>query len=546
MIHYLERLQKQMAANWNGLALCDYNGDSFTFGDTAREIAKLHILFSSLGLKKGDRIAICARNQARWGVSFLAANTYEAVVVPLLADFTPDSIHNLINHSGSVLLFTDEAILRKLDRKAMPGLRVAVSMSTFEPLWLDGPENDVFAGLDDAFFTMYPNGFGINDVNYPTDNGKDLAVINYTSGSTGDPKGVMLRYECFSANTEYGQNMQPSYPTDNLLSVLPMAHIFGMSFDMIYPLCGGTTVYFLGKAPAPSLLMKALADIKPYHLCAVPMVYEKIYTGKIKPMLEKPAMKVLTRIPGIRALIYRKIRSGIDATFGGKMQEYIMGGAAMNPEVEDFFRKIGLHFTVGYGMTEAAPLLAYSTWDTFKLRSCGRAMDFVTLRIDSEDPENVPGEIQAKGVSLFSGYYRNEEATREAFTEDGWFNTGDLGVMDKEGNVFIRGRRKNLLLSSNGQNIYPEEVEPIVNSQPYVQECVVVQRGDKLVALVYLNPDEVEKGGFGPEMKDKLRTVIMNNSNSRLPKYSQIAKVEYVDEPFIKTPKMSIKRYLYK
>lgn len=546
MIHYLERLQKQMAANWDGLALCDYHGDSFTFGQTATEMARLQVLFSSLGIEKGDRIAICARNQARWGVAFLAINTYEAVVVPILADFTPDSIQNLVNHSGSVILFTDKDIAARLDRSAMPGLRMMMNVSDFKIIWADSRDMFAYLDWDNAFFTMYPNGYSISDVNFPTDNDKDLAVINYTSGSTGDPKGVMLRYECFSANTEYGHRQEPSYPTDNLLSVLPMAHIFGMSFEMIYPLCGGTTVYFLGKAPAPSILMQALKEIKPYHFTAVPMVYEKIYTRTIKPKLETPAMKVLTRIPGIRRVIYNKVRASLDESFGGNIQVYIMGGAAMNPEVEDFFRKIRLHFTVGYGMTEAAPLLAYAKWNTFALRSCGRAMDFVKVRVDSCDPENVVGEIQAKGINLFSGYYNNEEATREAFTEDGWFRTGDLGTIDRKGNIYLKGRCKNLLLSSNGQNIYPEEIEPLVCEQPYVQECVVVQRGEKLVALTYLDQDSVRKDGLTGEDLADLSERIMQNVNAKLPKYSCLSKVSFVDEPFVKTPKMSIKRYLYK
>jgi len=546
MIHYLERLQKQMAANWDGLALCDYHGDSFTFGQTATEMARLQVLFSSLGIEKGDRIAICARNQARWGVAFLAINTYEAVVVPILADFTPDSIQNLVNHSGSVILFTDKDIAARLDRSAMPGLRMMMNVSDFKIIWADSRDMFAYLDWDNAFFTMYPNGYSISDVNFPTDNDKDLAVINYTSGSTGDPKGVMLRYECFSANTEYGHRQEPSYPTDNLLSVLPMAHIFGMSFEMIYPLCGGTTVYFLGKAPAPSILMQALKEIKPYHFTAVPMVYEKIYTRTIKPKLETPAMKVLTRIPGIRRVIYNKVRASLDESFGGNIQVYIMGGAAMNPEVEDFFRKIRLHFTVGYGMTEAAPLLAYAKWNTFALRSCGRAMDFVKVRVDSCDPENVVGEIQAKGINLFSGYYNNEEATREAFTEDGWFRTGDLGTIDRKGNIYLKGRCKNLLLSSNGQNIYPEEIEPLVCEQPYVQECVVVQRGEKLVALTFLDQDSVRKDGLTGEDLADLSERIMQNVNAKLPKYSCLSKVSFVDEPFVKTPKMSIKRYLYK
>lgn len=542
MQHFLSRLQGQMASNWNQPALCDYQGDKFTFGDLAKHVARFHVLFHKLGLKKGDKVAICGKNQARWGISFFASITYETVAVPILDNFHIDNISNIINLSESLVVIVDPEIWKKLENIPLPMVKQVISMRDFTPLKCSEEDKTVFENLDNLFQEAYPQGFTSADVNYPTDNDKDLCIINYTSGSTGSPKGVMLRYECISANTEFGQDHIPSSVGDNVLSVLPMAHMFGMAFEMIYPLCGGSTINFLGKLPSPSLLMKALADVRPYIFIAVPMVYEKIYQSKLKPIMNRPLMKVLTAIPGVRQIIYNKVRKGLDDVFGGNVRDYIMGGAALNPDAEDFFHRIGWHFTVGYGMTEAAPLLAYVKWDKFVLRSCGKAMDFMELRIDSSDPEHVAGEIQARGINLFSGYYKNEEATKASFTEDGWFHTGDLGVIDSKGNVFIRGRLKSLLLSSNGQNIYPEEIECVLNSMEYVLESLVVMRNDKLVALMDLDKDAIAKSGLSVEaVTKKLR----KEANQKLDNYSQLSEIQVMTEPFEKTPKMSIKRFLY-
>ena len=542
MIHYFTRLQKQMKENWNGLALCDYRGEKFTFGRTAETIARFHILFEQLGIAKGEKIAICGKNQARWAVTFLAANTYEAVVVPILANFHPDNICNILNSSEAVLLFADDDIWANLDENVLKGVKTVISLKDFSPIYCSQEASEIFKNLDEAFNEKYPGGFSASDINYPTDNHQNIAVINYTSGSTGNPKGVMLRYESFSANTEFGQTLEPSTKDDNLLSILPLAHMFGMSFDMIYPLCGGTTIYFLGRTPSSSLLMKALSEIKPFHFTAVPMVYEKMYHNVIRPILNKPAIRVMMSMPGLSKLVYKNVRRAMDDAFGGKMQCYIMGGAAVNPDVEKFFRKIGLHFTVGYGMTEAGPLLAYEKWDKFALQSCGKAMAFVKLRIDSYDPRNVPGEIQAKGVNLFVGYYKNEEATKAAFTEDGWFRTGDLGIIDKKGNVFIKGRIKNMLLSSNGENIYPEEMESIINNVEFVKESLVVMRNRKLVALIDIDNDAIKKLNI---TEKAALAKIKKEANLKLDKQCQLSDVQIIKEPFEKTPKMSIKRYLY-
>ncbi len=543
MTHYFERLQSQITAHWDKNALCDYGGECYTFGNLATQIAKMHLLFKALGIKKGDRIAICAKNQARWGITFLSINTYEAVVVPLLADFHPDNISSIVDHSESVALFADPEIWNKLDLSRMPQLKYAISVNDFSLLWGRDEDRSAFDSLEERFIQAYPNGFTAEDLHLPTGNDKDLAVINYTSGSTGDPKGVMLRYECFSANVEYSHKRIPSYPEDNLLSILPLAHMFGMVIELIYPLCGGSTVYFLGKAPSPTLLLKAMRDVRPYLVIAVPMVFEKIYRSKLKPMMEKKSVRFLMSVPGFRHIIYNRMRKGLDDAFGGRVRMYIMGGAAVNADVEAFLHKIGFHFTVGYGMTEAAPLLTYEDWDKFVLRSCGKAIDCVQLRIDSEDPRRIDGEIQAKGVNIMSGYFKNEKATKAAFTADGWFNTGDLGIIDSKGNVFIKGRSKSMLLSSNGQNIYPEEIESVINSQPCVIESLVVQRDFKLIALVYFDKDALKKE---KRVLEALKDEIIQATNARMPKYSQLCGIEVVEDPFQKTPKASIKRFLYR
>ncbi|WP_300877884.1 AMP-binding protein [uncultured Bacteroides sp.] len=544
MKHYLKRLEDAVKANWDRQALCNYRGEQFTFAEMAGHIARLHILFENAGLKKGMKVALCAKNSARWGIAFFAVNTYEAVVVPILADFHPDSINTLVDHSESLVLFTDADMWKKLDRSKMPNIKAVMAVGDFSLLYA---ANDniaaAAAGLDDLFAARYPDGFTPDKVSYPDGNDKELAIINYTSGTTSAPKGVMLRYECLSANVEFGQNWLPSYPEDKIVSMLPMAHMYGMMFELIYPLCGGSSVYYLGKTPTPALLLGAMAEVRPYLVITVPLVMEKIFKSKVQPVLNKPVMKVLTSIPGINRIIFNKIRKTLIDAFGGKVRSIIMGGAALNPDVEKWFRKFRLPFTVGYGMTEAAPLLAYAPWQSFEPRSCGRAVDSAEVRIDSEDPQNVAGEIQARGISIMSGYFKNEEASRAAFTDDGWMNTGDLGVIDADGNIFIRGRSKNMILSANGQNIYPEEIEAVVNSRPYVVESVVLDRGAKLVALVYFDTEKAKADGIDLAA---YAGSIVGDVNKSMPSYSKLAKVEIMDQPFEKTPKMSIKRFMYK
>ena len=542
--HYFSRFEEAVKNNWERLALANFRGESFTFGELATQIAKFHVFFDAIGLKKGDKIALCAKNSARWGVTFFAANTYEAVLVPILADFHPESVNSLVDHSESKVLLTDSDIWNKLDISKMPAIKAVISSSDFSLLYAaDDSIQAANDNLQKLFDEKYPSGFSAADVTYPTDNDKDLAIINYTSGTTSAPKGVMLRYECVSENVAFGQKRLPSYPGDQIVSMLPMAHMYGMMFELIYPLCGGSSIYYLGKTPTPALLLGAMAEVKPYLVITVPLVMEKIFKSKVAPVVNKPVMKALCSIPGLNQVIFKKIRTQLMNAFGGNVREIVMGGAALNPDVEKWFKKFKLPFTVGYGMTEAAPLLAYEDWWEFASKSCGKPVDSVEVRIDSSDPIKQVGEIQAKGVSLMSGYYKNDDATKAAFTEDGWMRTGDLGVMDAAGNIFIRGRSKNMILSANGQNIYPEEIEAVVNNQPYVIESVVVDRGASLVALVYVDSDKLAADSIDIEEQMNALKAEVNKS---MPSYSKISKVEVMDAPFEKTPKMSIKRFMYK
>lgn len=547
MEHYFARLQNAIRLYWDKPAVCNYRGETFSYGQLATQIERFHIFFEACGLKKGDRIAICAKNTARMAVSFLSVNTYETVVVPILSDFTPESVNHLVDHSESQMLFTDSDIWAKLDKSKMPLVKAVVSVNDFTLLYADNDEvKKAYAAISETFASRYPMGFTGENVTYNTDNWDDLDLINYTSGTTSAPKGVMLTYKALSATIDFGQRYIPSSDKFRMVSMLPMAHMYGLVYEFLYPLCNGTSITFLGKTPSPSLLLSAMHDVRPYLLITVPLVMEKVFKSAIKPVLDKPVMKVLTRIPGINSLIFKKIREKLLSALGGNLQMIIMGGAPLNPEVEKWFKRIGLPYTVGYGMTEAAPLLAYEACTSYVPGSCGRSVDCAIVRIDSEDPQHVVGEIQAKGDNVCIGYYKNPEATAAAFTEDGFLKTGDLGIIDANGNIFIRGRSKSMILSANGQNIYPEEVEAVVNNQDYVVESVVVDRAGKLVALVYLDEDAMKKAGLDEETVADLHETIRINANKALPSYSQLQKVEVVDKPFEKTPKMSIKRFMYK
>ena len=542
-MHYLSKLENTIKNNWNLPALMNFRGDGFTYGELATQIAKFHTFFEKIGIKKGDRIALCAKNSARWGVSFISVNTYEAVVVPILADFHPDNVNSLVDHSESIVLFTDTDIWNKLDIKQMPKIKAVLSSSDFSLLYaVDGEIEKAAKEIDSIFAAKFPEGYSASDVKFPINNDKDLAIINYTSGTTSTPKGVMLRYECITENVNFALIKLPCEPKDQIVSMLPMAHMYGMMFELIYPLCGGVTIYYLGKTPTPALLLGAMAEVKPYLIITVPLVMEKIFKSKVAPVINKPAMKIFCHIPLINKLIFKKINKTLMAAFGGNVRVIVMGGAGLNPDVEKWFKRFKLPFTVGYGMTEAAPLLAYEDWRQFARKSCGKAITSIDIRIDSEDPYKKVGEIQAKGTNIMSGYYKNDEATAAAFTADGWMHTGDLGLIDKKGNIYIKGRSKNMILSANGQNIYPEEIEGVINNQPYVIESVVVSRGVKLVALVYADSEKL--AGDNINIDDFMKNTMVE-VNKLMPAYSKITLVEIMDKPFEKTPKMSIKRFLY-
>ena len=538
MKHYLKNLEDTVRQHWTQNALCDYNGDTFSYANLATNIEQFSTFLEAAGIGKGEKIAICARNCARWAMAFWCINVNGRVAVPLLADFHPDTVANLTNHSDSVLLFVDDDIWAKMDPEVMPHLKAAINVKDGSLLWhQDKAVADAWENRKKAFARQYPHGMYPEQVSYPDDNFDDVAIINYTSGTTGNPKGVMLTYGAISDTDDFANSHFPNRPGETVVSMLPLAHMYGLAIEFIHPNVDGVTVYFLGKTPSPTTLLKAMRDIKPYMVVTVPLVMEKIYANAIKPSLEKAKMALA--IPGVNLLVYRTARKKIIESFGGGVRCFIMGGAALNPEAERCFKKIGLPYTVGYGMTEACPLLGYEWWTKFVPGSCGKPVH--EIRIDSEDPKHIPGEIQARGRNLTIGYYKNPEATEAAFTQDGWFRTGDLGVMDDKGNIFIRGRIKSMILNSSGQNIYPEEVEAVVANCQFVEECLVVDRDGKITALVYPeNPEELDE-----QTRASIPNLIRNEANKSLPAYSKIAKVELMDIPFEKTPKKTIKRFLY-
>ena len=539
MKHYLTKLEETIREHWTQKALCDYNGDSFTYAQLAINVERFRIFFEAVGINKGDMIALCARNCARWAMTFWGINVNGCVAVPLLSDFHPSTVSILTHHSDSVLLFIDDDIWAKMDPEEMPQLKAAINVKDGHMLWhRDEAVAEAWNNRKNAFKQLHPDGIFPEQVSYAADNMDDLAIINYTSGTTGNPKGVMLTYGAMSDTDDFANSHFPNHPGETVVSMLPLAHMYGLAIEFIHPNVDGVTVFFLGKTPSPTTLLKAMQDIKPYMVVTVPLVMEKIYANAIKPALEKA--KSLLAIPGLNQIVYRKARKKVIEAFGGAVRCFIMGGAALNPEAERCFPKIHLPDTVGYGMTEACPLLGYEWWTKFVPGSCGKPVH--DLRIDSEDPHNIPGEIQAKGRNLTIGYYKNPETTEAAFTEDGWFRTGDLGVIDEKGNIFIRGRIKSMILNSSGQNIYPEEVEFVLNNCQYVEECLVVDRDGKIVALVYSElPEDMDD-----EAKAAVPGQIRDEANKSLPAYSKIAKVEMVKEPFEKTPKRTIKRFLYR
>ena len=546
--HYLSYLQNTVTNKWSDLAMKDLDGTTqYTYGEMATQIARLHTTFRLLGINEGDKIALCGRNCSNWGVTFLAIETYKAVAVSILPDFTGEGVENLVNHSEAKLLYTGPNVLKKINAKNMPALSAIVLMDDFSLQFAQNDEVEkAYAGVDAAFAEAYPKGYSKTDVNYPTDNIEELALLNYTSGSTGNPKGVMISHKNLSGNIDFAVKTIPHTAGDKVLSMLPVAHMFGLMFEFLYQVCDGAEVYFLTKAPTPSVLMKAFAQVHPFMILTVPLVIEKIIKGKVLPIINKPVMKVLWKTPGIKRILHKKVSNTLLAAFGGQLRFLIIGGAALNEEVETCMHDMHFPYCVGYGMTECAPLVTYEDWDKYVYRSCGKGIVGMEMRIDSEDPAHKEGELQLRGVNVMMGYYKNPEASKEAFTEDGWMRTGDLGIIDKEGNLFLRGRSKNMLLSPNGQNIYPEEIEDKLNSLPLVTESVVVDREHKLVALVYSDPSLAKAEVLQGRTVEQVMKENVAKLNKMLPNYSQVTAIELVEKEFEKTPKRSIKRFMYK
>lgn len=539
--------QESFKKNWDRPAISNYQGITLHYRDVARRIEKMHIMFEECGLQKGDKVALCSRNQANWAVAFLSALTYGAVPVPLLHEFKSSNIHHLVNHSEAKILFVDDVIWEGLTETEMPDLHAIIQVNTFKLLYARD-ERIVSARehLNELFGRKYPNVFTSDDLDYYEDSADELAVINYTSGTSGFSKGVMVPYRALRSNIEFARKVLPGLDsTKSVVSMLPSAHMYGLMFELLYELTVGAHVHFLSRVPSPKIIMQALAEVKPYIIVAVPLVIEKIYKTKVKPILEKEGIKVLMKLPILNQVLMNKIRTELVNAFGGEFYEVIIGGAAFNKEVEAFFKKMNFPFTVGYGMTECAPIITYDDWKEEKLYSCGKAAPNMQVRICSSNPAEIPGEIQIKGDNVFLGYFKNEEATAEVLTEDGWFRTGDMGILDSEGSLFIKGRTKCMILGPSGQNIYPEEVETVINSQPYVVDSLVVEDNGGLTALIYPDFQQGARDGMKQEDFVKYMEGTLTELNKELPNYAKLKKIEVMSEDFERTPKKSIKRYLY-
>jgi long-chain acyl-CoA synthetase len=542
-------IEQSIINNWNLDALTDYKGATLQFHDVARKIEKLHILFENCGVERGDKIALCGRNSSQWAVAFLATLTYGAVAVPILHEFMADQIHNIVNHSDAKLLFVGDHVATLIDPMQMPHLEGIINNPDYS-LMVSRTDKLTYARehLNELYGKKFPKYFRKEHVSYYKEsNGDELAVINYTSGTTGFSKGVMIPYRALWSNYDFAMHVlgKTINKGDRIISILPMAHMYGMAFEFIFEFLHGCHVYYLNRVPSPAIIAQAFAEVKPKIIIAVPLVIEKIIRKKVFPKIQNNRMRLLLSMPVISKKVREMICKEVVKAFGGELYEVIIGGAAFNQEVESFLKKIDFPYTVGYGATECAPIICYRDWHTFVQGSCGQEAYHMKVRIDSSSPSTVPGEILAKGLNVMLGYYKNEEATHQTIDKDGWYHTGDLGTMDSDGNVFINGRSKNMLLGPNGQNIYPEEIEDKLNSMPMVVECVVVQRDTKLVGLVYPDYDEAKNMRFTQKDIENIMEQNRNQLNELLPAYEKIAEIEIQREEFEKTPKRSIKRYLY-
>ena len=544
---FIALLEKSIKKNWDADSLTDYKGVTYQYKDVARKIEKLHIIFEESGVKPGDKIAVCGRNMSHWGVTFLATVTYGAVIVPVLHEFKPDQVHNIVNHSEAKLLFVGDVVWEGLDESAMPNLEGVILVNDFS-LLVSRTEKLTYARehLNELFGKKFPKNFRKEHINYYKDSPDELLVLNYTSGTTSFSKGVMIPARALWSNMMFAFSALTMKKGDRLVSMLPMAHMYGLAFEFLYQFCAGVQVFFLTRMPSPKIILQAFAEVKPSLVIAVPLIIEKIIKKNVLPKLETPTMKFLMHMPFISDKIRAKVREQLMSAFGGEFYEIVVGGAAFNQEIEAFMRSIEFPYTVGYGMTECAPLICYEDWKKFKPGSCGKAVANMEVKVLSPDPANIPGEIVCRGDNVMLGYYKNEEATKEVLDADGWMHTGDLGVIDEEGNVTIKGRSKNMLLGPSGQNIYPEEIEDKLNNMPYVNESIVIQALDgKLAALIYPDFELAFANGMTEKQVEEQMEANRVAVNQQIAAYEQIARVKIYHEEFEKTPKKSIKRFLY-
>ncbi len=542
---FISYIEDTLKKNWDLDALTDYNGSTLQYKDVARKIEKLHIMMAEGGVEKGDKIAICGRNSSHWGVAFLATVTYGAVAVPILHEFKPDVVHNIVNHSDARFMFVGDAVWPTLDANEMPALQGIILVNDFSIL-VSRSEKLTYARehLNEMFGKKYPKNFRVEHINYEKENSpNDLAIINYTSGSTGMSKGVMVPFRALKSNMGFAYEVLNLKAGSKVVSMLPMAHMYGLAFEFLYEFSCGCHIFFLTRIPSPKIIFQAFADVKPHIVVAVPLIIEKIMRKSVLPKLQTPTMKILMKVPIINDKIKASVREKVIDAFGGRFYEVVVGGAAFNQEVENFMRMIDFPYTVGYGMTECAPIICYEDWKKFIPGSCGKAVPRMEVKILSPDPQNIVGEIVCRGDNVMLGYYKNEQATRETIDEEGWMHTGDLGIMDEEGNVFIKGRSKNMLLGASGQNIYPEEIEDKLNNLTFVSESIIIQKDEKLVALIH--PDYDEAGEISEEELNTIMQTNIQELNAMLPAYSHISRFIIMKEEFEKTPKKSIRRFLY-
>lgn len=548
MIHenLIEYFEESIQLNWKRKALSDYKGSTFLYKDIAEKIARYHILFEKAGIKKGDKIALIGKNSTGWAVNFISIVSYGAVAIPILPDFTPKDIYNIVEHSDSKLLFISDFIWPNVKAEEFKSLDAIFSLESLD-LLAEYSENhqSILDALDTDFKAKFPDGLKATEFKLAKVSNDELAIISYTSGTTGFSKGVMLKHNSLSANVRYARNNMPLKSGDNILSFLPLGHSYGLAFELLFPFSRGCHITFLTKTPSPQVIMKAFSEIKPNLILSVPLIIEKIFKNQIVPQINKPLMKVLLKVPILNTIIYKKILAKLTIVFGGNFKELVIGGAAFCPRGETFFKRIGFPFAIGYGMTECGPLVSYASWTEFRPGAVGKPIDTLEIKIDSSDPINKIGEILIKGENVMDGYYKNEKATKESFTEDGWLKSGDLGHLDKDGFVYIKGRNKNMLLGASGQNIYPEEIESKLADLPYVMESLVVMRNQKITALIYPNVEKARLNKISTEALEKIIKGHRKEINKHSPAYMHVAEIEVLEKEFIKTPKQSIKRYLY-